>query len=85
VALLLQRRGQVPYALAGPPQQRLRIPPRRRFDQPSRSGTNVGSLRIAGLRPAPGRRTRPDGSSCANSFRPARSCSAPSRSPAPPR
>jgi hypothetical protein len=27
-------------------------------------------LEIAGLRPAPGRRTRPDGSSCANSFRP---------------
>jgi hypothetical protein len=29
-----------------------------------------GPLTIAGLRPAPGRRTRCDGSSCANSFKP---------------
>src|SRR5580693_10357863 len=36
----------------------------------SRSARNVGSLTLAGLRPAPGRRTRPDGSSCANSVRP---------------
>src|SRR6516162_5612093 len=33
VALLLQRLGQSAHALAGPPQRRLRIPPRRRFDQ----------------------------------------------------
>ena len=33
VALLLQRRGQSAHALAGPPQRRLRIAPRRRFDQ----------------------------------------------------
>src|SRR5438067_8204215 len=36
----------------------------------ARSASRVGSLQIAGLRPAPGRRTRSDGSSCANSFRP---------------
>src|SRR6266851_2812918 len=30
----------------------------------------AGSLQIAGLRPAPGRRTRSDGSSCANSLKP---------------
>src|SRR5437773_4860735 len=36
----------------------------------SRSASRLGSLQIAGLRPAPGRRIRSDGSSCANSFRP---------------
>ena len=33
VALLLQLSGEASHALAGPPQRRLRIPPRRRFDQ----------------------------------------------------
>ncbi len=36
----------------------------------SRSAQQRRVLRTAGLRPAPGRRTRPDGSSCANSLRP---------------
>src|SRR6516162_3830840 len=36
----------------------------------SRSGRNVGSLRIAGLRPAPGRRIRGEGSSSPNSVKP---------------
>jgi hypothetical protein len=35
-----------------------------------RSSTNVGSLTVAALRPAPGRRTRAEGCSCANSFKP---------------
>ena len=51
----------------------------------SRSSTNVGSLTIAGLRPAPGRRTRAEGSSCANPSNPARWCSVPARLPSPPR
>src|SRR6202007_3089916 len=64
--------------LARPPQRRFRIPAGRRFDQ----GFEIGKqrrvprfrecrlLEIVGLRPAPGRRIRFDGSSCANSFRP---------------
>ena len=36
----------------------------------SRSTSSVGSLEIVLFRPAPGRRIRSDGSSCANSFRP---------------
>src|SRR6185312_1782799 len=36
----------------------------------SRSGSSVGSLEIVLLRPAPGRRIRSEGSSCANSSRP---------------
>ena len=78
VALLLQLSGEASHALAGPPQRRFRIPSRRRFDQrlEIRDQCRVPRLRegrlltIAGLRPAPGRRTRCDGSSCANSFRP---------------
>ena len=78
VTLRLQRRRQTAHALAGPPQRRFRIPAGRRFDQ----GFEIGKqrrvprlrggrlLEIVGLRPAPGRRTRSDGSSCANSFRP---------------
>ena len=78
MALLLQRLGQSSHALAGPPQRRLRIPPRRRFDQRLEicAQARVPRFRegrlltIAGLRPAPGRRTGSDGSSWANSFRP---------------
>ena len=78
MALLLQRFGQSSHAFAGPPQRRFRIPPRRRFDQrlEIRDQCRVPRFRegrlltIAGLRPAPGRRTRSDGSSCANSFSP---------------
>ena len=78
VTLLLQRFGQSSHALAGPPQRRFRIPPRRRFDQRLEIADQCRIprfregrlLTIAGLRPAPGRRTRSDGSSCANSFRP---------------
>jgi hypothetical protein len=33
MAMLLRRLGQVSHALAGPPQRRCRIAPRRRFDQ----------------------------------------------------
>jgi hypothetical protein len=77
VALLL-RFGQSSHAFAGPPQRRFRILPRRRFDQrlEIRDQCRVPRFRegrlltIAGLRPAPGRRTRSDGSSCANSVRP---------------
>src|SRR5713226_5217324 len=78
VALRLQRLRQPSHALAGPPQRRLRIPACRWFDQrleireqgrvPRLRGGRL--LQIAGLRPAPGRRTRSDGSSCANSLRP---------------
>jgi hypothetical protein len=70
VALLLQRLGQPSHALAGPPQWRFRIPACHWFDRASRSASSVGSLQIPGLRPASGRRTRADGSSCAKSFRP---------------
>ena len=78
VALLLQRRGQMPHALAGPPQRRLRIPTCRRFNQrlKIRQQGRLPRFRegrlleVAGLRPAPGRRIRSEGSSCANSFRP---------------
>src|SRR6202023_3842800 len=78
VTLRLQRLRQTAHALAGPPQRRFRIPAGRRLDQ----GFEIGEqrriprlregrlLEIVGLRPAPGRRTRSDGSSCANSFRP---------------
>src|SRR5262249_32690355 len=59
VALLLKRLGQSSHALAGPPQWRFRIPPGRRFDQRLEIRNHVGSLTIASLRPAPGRRTRP--------------------------
>src|SRR4029077_17920105 len=78
VALRLQRLRQPAHAPAGPPQRRFRIPAGRWFDQrleireqgrvPRLRGGRL--LQIAGLRPAPGRRTRSDGSSCANSFRP---------------
>jgi hypothetical protein len=78
VALLLQRLGQSSQALAGPPQRRFRIASRRRFDQRLKvfDQCRVPRFRegrlltIAGLRPAPGRRTRAEGSSCANSFKP---------------
>src|SRR6266849_534847 len=78
VALRLQRLRQPSHAPAGPPQRRFRIPAGRWFDQRLEIGEQgrVPRLRggrllqIAGLRPAPGRRTRSDGSSCANSFRP---------------
>src|SRR2546421_10149755 len=78
VTLRLQRLRQAAHALAGPPQRRFRIPAGRRFDQ----GFEIGKqrriprlrggrlLEIVGLRPAPGRRTRSDGSSCANSLKP---------------
>src|SRR5216684_4501163 len=78
VTLRLQRLRQTAHALAGPPQRRSRIPAGRRLDQgfeiakqrrvPRLRGGRL--LEIVGLRPAPGRRTRSDGSSCANSFRP---------------
>ncbi len=78
VALRLQRLRQPSHALAGPPQRRLRIPACRWFDQrleireqgrvPRLRGGRL--LQIAGLRPAPGRRIRADGSSCANSLKP---------------
>jgi hypothetical protein len=70
VALRLQRLGQPWHALAGPSQWRLRIPARPRFDhrfEIREQARVLGNRRFA---PAPGRRTRSDGSSCANSFRP---------------
>ena len=78
VPLLLQCLGQMPHALAGPPQRRLRIAAARWFDQRieiAKQGRvprfrEGRLLTIAGLRPAPGRRTRSNGSSWANSFRP---------------
>src|SRR5437667_9162930 len=78
VALRLQRLRQPAHAPAGPPQRRFRIPAGRWFDQrlEIRQQGRVPRFRegrllqIAGLRPAPGRPTRADGSSCANSFRP---------------
>src|SRR6516225_3054712 len=70
VALRLQRLRQPSHALAGPPQRRFRIPACRWFDQRLEIREQRRVLAIAGLRPAPGRRTRADGSSCANSFRP---------------
>jgi len=78
VPLLLQCLGQMPHALAGPPQRRLGIAAARWFDQRieiAKQGRvprfrEGRLLTIAGLRPAPGRRTRSNGSSWANSFRP---------------
>src|SRR5437667_12338616 len=78
VALRLQRLRQPAHAPAGPPQRRFRIPAGRWFDQrlEIRQQGRVPRFRegrllqIAGLRPAPGRPTRADGSACANSFRP---------------
>src|SRR5437870_9085966 len=78
VALRLQRLRQPTHAPAGPPPRRFRIPAGRWFDQrlEIRQQGRVPRFRegrllqIAGLRPAPGRPTRADGSSCANSFRP---------------
>jgi len=68
----------MPHALAGPPQRRLGIAAARWFDQRieiAKQGRvprfrEGRLLTIAGLRPAPGRRTRSNGSSWANSFRP---------------
>src|ERR1700756_5052609 len=70
VALRLQRLRQPSHAPAGPPQRRLRITAGRRFDQRLEIREQVRPLQMARFRPAPGRRTRADGSSCANSFRP---------------
>ena len=70
VTLRLQRLCQAAHALAGPVQRRFRSPRVVGSTSASRSGSNVGSLEIVLLRPAPGRRTRSEGSSCANSFRP---------------
>jgi hypothetical protein len=58
VILRAQRFGQISHALAGPPQGRFGIAAGRR------------SFEMVGLRPAPGRRIRGEGWSCANSFRP---------------
>src|SRR6516225_68869 len=78
VPQLLRCLGQMQHALAGPPQQRLGIAAARWFDQRieiAKQGRvprfrEGRLLTIAGLRPAPGRRTRSNGSSWANSFRP---------------
>ncbi len=78
VTLRLQRLRQAAHALAGPPQRRFRITAGRRLDQrlEIREQRRVPRLRggrlleIVLLRPAPGRRIRSEGSSCANSFRP---------------
>src|SRR6202045_1214286 len=78
VTLRLQRLRQAAHALAGPPQRQLGITACRRLDQrlEIREQCRVPRFRegrlleIVLLRPAPGRRIRSDGSSCANSFRP---------------
>jgi hypothetical protein len=78
VARRLERLRQSAHTLAGPPQRRSRVTARRRFDQrfeiPQQGG--IPSLRwgrlleTVVLRPAPGCRTRSEGSSHANSFSP---------------
>src|SRR3974377_1536483 len=54
VPLLLQRLGQSAHALAGPPQRRLRIPPRRRFDQRLEIRAQARVLDNRGLASRPG-------------------------------
>src|ERR1700757_4433696 len=69
VALRLQRLRQPSHAPAGPPQRRLRITAGRRFDQRleiREQGRVLANRRLA----PPPPRTRADGSSCPNSFRP---------------
>jgi hypothetical protein len=54
VALLLQRLSQSAHALAGPPQRRFRIPPRRRFDQRLKIRAQRRVLNNRGLASRPG-------------------------------
>src|SRR5438445_341658 len=68
VTLRLQRLRQPAHAPAGPPQRRFRIPAGRWFDQ--RLEIRAQGRVLANRRLAPRPRTRSDGSSCANSFRP---------------
>src|SRR3984893_11174703 len=78
VTLRLQRLRQAAHALAGPPQRRSRITACRRLDQrlEIHEQRRVPRFRegrlfeIVLFRPAPGPRTRSDGSSRANSFSP---------------
>src|ERR1700756_3970750 len=70
VALRSERLRQSAHTLAGPPQCRFRITTRCWFDQRFEIPQQGGILRESRLRPAPGRRTRSEGSSQANSCSP---------------